>query len=163
MADILDDLLTAYKTDIASLQATTFSWVRMYAIPGETDLTNWYGLLPLVLILPVSTILAPDSFEGSCRSDRKVYTILLSAILQAYDQSYGTKSPNVPDMVQAIQRGQTLETRYNRNTLSLSQSCVLTNITYGPPPIPGFTVDGQGWVHAVNLTFEHDWIDRRAA
>ena len=163
MSDIKSELVTAYKTDLGTQQGSTLSWMRFYDVVGETDLTNWYGLLPLVLISVLPTSIEPDSLEGDCQSNKKIYTIVLSAVVYSYDRSYGTQSPNVPDLTDCINKGDDLESLYNRNKLGLSQACTLVARTEGALFIPGFQTDGQTWAHGSQLTFEHDWIDRRTS
>jgi hypothetical protein len=162
MSDISESLLDAYMTDLAALSQTgeTLSWIRAYGIPGETNLLEWAGLLPLVLVMPEEDILTPNCLEGSHITDRVVYRFKMSCITKAYNQSYGTHSPNVPDYRKAVQYKRALKSRYNRRTFDISSLCVLTNVRYGASSIPGLTINNQVWGWGVDLILEHDWIDR---
>ena len=57
---------------------------------------------------------------------------------------------------------QDLETIFNREDFGISQACVCTQNIPVTIALPNLMGDGQAyWFHGVQLTFVHQWIDRR--
>jgi hypothetical protein len=166
MSDINKSLLQAYYDSITTYRASTLSYLTHHEIVQGplAAFSSHYGTLPMVLIEWAGYSLEPDSMEGSCRSDRKVYTVNLYGLVEDYDENYGVVGNTVSGFVGTLDLTEDLETLYNRNTLSLSQGCVLTQVQPVTLALPYLLSDQQSyWFHGVQLTLEHDWIDRRIA
>ena len=163
MSDILVDLYDSYKTSLATnmVSGQTLDFLRYAAPPGDVDLTALWGLLPCLLYFWQDTPMEADSMEGTCRSDKKFYNFEMNCIFEMQDISYGTASPSVPAVRDHIEDAAAIETLYNRNTLDVSSACWMTRMWSGAPTFPGYSVDGVGWIYAVNFSFVHLWQDRR--
>jgi hypothetical protein len=162
MSDILKSLLQAYWDAITVAKATTLSMVIHHEV-SQAPLflsSTWHAHLPAVLIQAESYTLTPDSFEGSYRSDLKVYTIKLSGYVEYYDENFGIAGATVPTVSSAVlDLAAALETVFNRQTFGLSQACVLTGVSFSSGLQTG-TSEGTA-ILMCELTFAHTWIDRR--
>jgi hypothetical protein len=160
IADALKaDLIASRRTSVGG--NNTFDWLRFASFPGETNLQDWYGLTPMVLVHHVNQNIIANCQEGPFRVD-EVYDIFrLTCIIQMYDMSYGTNSPNVPDNIKAIEYATELDTRYGRARFSIHQGSATTvAVRTGVPTIPGLQVEGNNWAHAVEIDIEHIYIEQ---
>lgn len=159
MADIEQDILDAYYTSLGTQQAGTLSWMHFFAFPGEVDIQDFEGLVPLVLVWAEGATLVDSCMCGpTLRQDTMKYRIKMAAIEAVYDTSYGTHSPNVPDRRIMSSRRNDLDVLYGRETFDLSDAATLEDYRYGIPTFPGYQTNGQTWIHAVELTIVHDYI-----
>jgi hypothetical protein len=155
MADILNSLLSAYAADIATLQASTFSYINSVFVMEQPALLppNYSAPLPTVLIYPGLTTLTPRSV-GPFRSDEKHYIVMISIFKEFVDDAFtgDTYEPGIITIASAF------EDRYNRNTLNLSLACLLKSINFNMVGITPF----MGCVQA-HLQFDHLYFDSRTS
>ncbi len=161
MSDILKDLLKAYYDRIDAEKQDTLSYIRHHAIvaPPLPDLSLWYGELPVVLIQAGSVSLTPSCFEGAYRSNIKHYTIVLTGALEYFDDHAALVGNSIFNTHGAVDLANDIETLFDRESFGLSQTCTLTSITYNQISLS--QVPQDGWIHTVDLVFDHLWMDRR--
>jgi hypothetical protein len=164
MADAVDieqDLLDAYYASLGVELAdplSTLSWMRHFCFPEEINWQDFYGLLPVVAVWAVDPSIAPMCMSGPFRTEDCTYRIKLAAVVENYDSSYGTHSPNVPDRRIMSGYRENLDILYGNNQLSLSAECHIESVHYGIPTIPGYQVDGMTWLNSVEITFAHRYF-----
>jgi len=156
-----DDLIVqAYKTDLATQVTGDLSWIRHYALPGETNLPNWYGLTPLVLILPVDTTFEDQCMDGTFRVDKVKFLVRLVCILQVYNMALTTNPTAVSDYRTAMQYGAALNDRYGRRDFGISNAATAVNLRYGNLDLQGIVNNDQMFAFGVELDIEHDYIQQ---
>ena len=165
MSDITKSLLQAYYDDIETEKSSTLSYLVHHEIVQQplASFTSYHGNLPMILIEWGGNQMEPDSMEGSCRSDKKVYTINLYGLIEDYDENYGVVGNTTTGYTGTVDVGEDLETLYNRETFDLSQAAIMTQVVPVTLALPQLLADQPGayWFHGVQCTIEHDWIDRR--
>jgi hypothetical protein len=110
---------------------------------------------PFILIYPGSITLEPDTI--SCRSDTKDATVFLSIFTEFHDENEGVLGDTTAGTKGIVNMVADIETRYNRNTLSISGhdelECYLQRIIYNQVIVPAY--------HQAHLQFLYQYIDRR--
>lgn len=164
MSDITKLLLQAYYDRLTTARLTTLNYVMHHEIvqPPLSSPSSWHAALPCVFVQVGNVALTPACFEGTYKSDLKRYQIMLSGFVEYYDENYGAMGKTTL-YKGAIDLATDLETIFNRETFSLSQACLLQNISYSKLSLPQFegTTDTGSFVHSCELTFEHLWMDNR--
>lgn len=159
MADQAKTLLLAYKTAITNAMAAgePLEYLQSVEIIDDPDTlpSDWAAPLPFVLIRWVSTDITPDSL-GAYRSNRKTYHIRLSALLEFYDDQESVIGNATAGTQGILDVAEDLEDLFDRNTLSTSTECLLTNVS--SEQVPRFA-----GLHQVHLDFEHLYYDRRTS
>ncbi len=161
MADILKNLLEAYRTDINDVEsqaggAITYI-IKSYIVQAPEVLPmDWSADLPCILISPSSIPVHPDCLPGV--ADKKTYEITLSILKEGYgDETLGL----IGDAHETglLTMAQDLETLYRREKFSLSAACYLVNIDYNLRKVPPYLHTGINQAH---LTFRHEYLDMRS-
>lgn len=161
MADGMRSLLSAYLSDAQSqMQPYTdkaFPWLASAYVIQTPELLppDWSAELPTLLIYPQITQASPFCLGDA--GDQKTYTVTLSLCSEGFaDETAGLFGagafPGLLTMLDAI------ETRYRRNTLSVTQQATLTRIDYTLRRIPPFLHRGINQAH---LTLQHLYLDMR--
>lgn len=161
MADAMRSLLSAYLSDVQSqMQPFTdraFPWLASAYIIQTPELLppDWSAELPTLLICPQITAASPLCLGDA--GDQKIYTVTISLCAEGFaDETAGLFGagtyPGLLTMLDAI------ETRYRRNTLSLTQQATLMRIDYTLRRIPPFLHRGINQAH---LTIQHLCLDMR--
>jgi hypothetical protein len=165
VSDITKSLLQAYYDKITTERLTTLNYLVHHEIvqPPLSVRSSWHTALPCVLIQIGNVTLTPACLEGVYKADTKHYQVILSGFVEYYDENYGAMGKSSLNYKGAIDIATDLETIFNRQTFSLSQACLLQNISYSKMSLPQFMGDGDpgNFVHSCELTFDHLWMDLR--
>lgn len=161
MADAMRSLLLAYETDAkAQAQPNTlgaFPWLASVYVIQSPELLppDWSTELPTLLIYPDDTDITPFCLGDA--GDQKVYRVMMTICAEGFgDESAGLfglgSFPGILAMME------TLETRYRRNTLNITQEATSRRISYKMRRIPPFLHRGINQGH---LTIQHLYVDMR--
>ena len=161
MADAMRALLAAYYSDVQSqMQPYTdkaFPWLASVYVIQSPELLppDWSTELPTLLIYPQTTAVAPFCLGDV--GDQKTYTVTLSLCCEGFgDETAGLFGAGTfPGLLTMLD---TIETRYRRNTLNITQQATETRIDYTLRRIPPFLHRGINQGH---LTFQHLYVDMR--
>lgn len=159
MADILEGLLQAYKSDALAQRTASLTWLDgVYIIPSLEQLpSDWSAVLPCLLIYGNMEKSKPAYLPYQC-ADIKAYRVMLTILAD------GTNDPVMTFVGDAYltgisQMASDLETLYRRKTFDLSDTVFLQSRDYIPRRIP--PMDGWQNIIQAHLTFVHDYMDMR--
>jgi hypothetical protein len=156
MSDILKPLLQACSDKLDVERQSRLSYIARHIVTlSPISLTaEWESPLPLIVVYPIGVSLTPDSFEGTYRSDRKIYSIGMAAYVESYDGVYGVIGGSPLNYKSILDVMIDIEAIFNRETFGLSQACVMTSASFSKE------VMGLG-INSCVMSFDHSWIDRR--
>ena len=155
--DILEDLLQAYLSDLATEAGAggDITWLKSwYSVRNPSVIPPTFQTrLPMILVYPSGDVpVEPDCLPG--KRDLKTYTITLSLFVETLGRDnaaflWHNGSSYTNEVTTKIK---TLESLYRRETFGLTAVCKTTSMSYitlAMPTYQGREID-QG-----HITFEH--------
>lgn len=163
MSDIYKDILQALYDDIytESESGGALDWMcphAVYVVQSPAFFSYDHSTPdPFILIYPGTITLEAETI--GCRSDKKDANVFLSIFTEFHDENEGVLGSAAAGIKGIVDMAGDLETRYNRNTLSISGhdelECYLQRVVYNQLIVPAY--------HQSHLQFLYQYIDRRSA